>query len=132
MLSRTGKASAAPRPRSTKRRDMCILVMITCSFSCARRLLIRSVLCNRGCRFGHTSHLERIALHDSQQQRRPSVIVLVQRPNKLTHNRRVMVRQAAPQRVGEQLLADRPHDLIALTEQRVSKRLRAVDGDAAE
>src|SRR5260370_30037339 len=43
-----------------------------------------------------------------------------------------MVRQAAAQRVDEHLLGYRPHDLIALAEQRFPESLRTVNGEATE
>src|SRR5688572_19631492 len=92
MLSSSGKAIVAPSPRNTVRRSRCILLM---NMSAPR---LRS------------THLKRLAPDDPEDQRRPAVAVLAHVAHQLAHGRLIEVLDAAPQRVGQQLLGDRVHD----------------------
>src|SRR5262245_26449829 len=124
MLSSTGSASAAPRPRSTNRRDRCIFVMITGALLlCCRR---------RGRRSG--PHLELIALDDTLDERRPFVLVVAQRVDQLADDRGILIPEPAPERINQHLLGYRPHHLVALAEERLAeflgaRHLRAVELD---
>ena len=75
-----GSASAAPKPRSTDRRDRCIFVMITSALLRCRSLA-RLVHVDAGRALSPPRDL-RIwngALDDAQDERRPAVVVVAQR-----------------------------------------------------
>ena len=69
------------------------------------------------------AHLKRHALHDPQHERRPAVVVARRISHELAHGWRVLIVDAAAQRVGQQLFRDGPDKLVALAQQRLSKRL---------
>src|SRR5579872_2057221 len=76
MESRSGRLSAAPKPRSTVRREICFLVMY-CTLSPPSVLVLDSgrYTALRICILS-PPHLERRALHDPQYERREMIIAL--------------------------------------------------------
>ena len=76
--------------------------------------------------------LERLTRDDPLHQRRPAVVVLLQLAHEPTHRRRVVVIDAAPQRIRQELVGDRPDELIALAQQRLPKPPQAVNGGPIE
>ena len=78
MLSSSGSASAAPRPRSTVRRDMCIFVMITCS-DCRLVSLLQPAR-HRRCALAAARRIwNGVLCTMPEHQRRPAVLVAAQR-----------------------------------------------------
>src|SRR5712692_1924154 len=132
MLSSSGSATAAPRPRSIARRDKCIfLINIVTSRRSTRRLLFRllPLADARSRRFSvhvrNASHLKRLALDDPLQERRPPVVVAPGVTNDLTDCRLVVVLDAAPQAIRKQLHHDRVNELVSVVHQEAAKCLRA-------
>src|SRR5438876_2690070 len=77
-------------------------------------------------------HLERLALHHIENQGRPLVVVLREIAREAADDRRVGEVHAAAETVAEHLLDDGRNELIAAAEERVSERLRAIDGVTIE
>src|SRR5687768_398124 len=85
MASSSGSATVVPRPRSTVRRDRALRVTIMRTTSSPR-----------------SPHLERRALHDRQNRRRPPVVVGGGRPHDTANRRCVEVFHLPAQGVGEE------------------------------
>src|SRR5712692_1782804 len=102
-----------------------ITSFFSCLFSCAYVAAQWSSELDRARRLAGGSHLERLALHDASNERRPPGFILAQRAEEVTNDRCSMVREPATQRVREQLLGHGSHALIPHAEQRLAKHLGA-------
>src|SRR5262245_46606369 len=137
MLSRSGSASIEPIPRSTVRRGMAIFEMIIAGpfLQEARRsggLLAPSVSVARSCRrlvslFPCHRHAERRAPDDASDDGGPGVICGRRAAGDAADRRQVVMVEAAADRVGEKLPAQRADEVLPVRDHQ-----RAQTGDAFE
>src|SRR5262245_61525445 len=92
IASRSGRASVAPAPLRTVRRGMCFFVkniaLSTMSVSCPDRMPFNRL---------HV-HLERLALHDRENDRREAVVVAGRLAHDRSDQRHVLILDAPPER----------------------------------
>src|SRR4051794_27000161 len=112
IASSRGSARAAPTPRRNVRRGKAIFVMIIYLLS-----LITYLLLTRGCGRARLvearpAHLKRRALHDPEHERRDAIVVARGIADHRPHDRVVVVLQAPPQRIRQQVLGQRRDELL--------------------
>src|SRR5215213_10186870 len=105
IASSIGNASAAPAPRSTARRE---------------RDLLRITI-------AHTPHLERRALDDAKDDRRPAVIVRRGLARDLAHHGEIVLLDTAAERVGEKPLGEGLDEQVLLGEEHFAQARGSVE-----
>src|SRR5262245_14339875 len=110
--SNSGKASVTPVPRKNVRRERCFLLMKFISSSSL------SIL---------RSHLKRLALHNTENERRKTIIVACRLPNDVSDGGHVVGRDRAPRSVSQQLFRSDGHKHVGPIQQRPSQARGAIE-----
>src|SRR5262245_60241389 len=109
MQSKKGSATAAPAPRKSVRRSRwCFLIIMTRvpSWEIFRR--------GQGSRH---SFLERHAFDNTQNKRRPTIVVCRRLMHDLPYRRHVVILGAAAQSIGQQLVDECADEFLAASQQ---------------
>src|SRR5947207_12137213 len=122
MLSSSGRASAAPIPRSIVRRESALWVTIMARAT-SRLATLGGPLSSGSVDDGIS---EREALDDAQNEGRPSVASSRCLPDDPADDRPIIVLDPAPERVGQELFRHRRGELRRVGDQRLPQRDRAI------
>src|SRR5579863_1284251 len=121
IASSSGSASVTPLPFKTVRREMCFLVInIAAVFSYLLQLMLSSrPLLVVGARL-HV-HLERSALHDTQDDCGEGVVTRGRISHDGPYQGHVLILDAPAQRIGHHFLCNNPCKLIGTAHQRIAE-----------
>src|SRR6267142_499735 len=120
IASSSGSASVAPAPRRTVRLDMCFLVRNISSvllLTGHAQLIALSRL--------HV-HLKCLAPDDAGDDRRQAILRSCRIPHNRSHQRHILILEAAAEGIREALLGDHPNELTLITHQQVAQARDAV------
>src|SRR5918993_777311 len=116
MASSNGNAIAAPAPFSTVRRETCFFVM-----NMSLSLLCRCLRNDRRRRFRSYAHAERLARHYLPHQFRETIILFGCLAHDLAHRGHVPVIDGTPERIRQEPLRERLHELLGIAHQRLAQ-----------
>src|SRR5438552_2179281 len=128
MESSSGSASDTPMPRRTVRRERCFLVM-----NIDVRLLFHSgdIGC-RGLRLFRSSHLERGALYDAEDERGETVVAPGRLALNATHERHISIISYAADAVSQKIFGKSTDKCIGMIRNRLTQAGGAVQLHAVE